>query len=145
MAQRTATELRNYTYNNVKSNNNNEITGQIMQNLMIDFIDSFVIKSTSVTGTVNVSQTSSNITPDGNKLNIPFIVAPKYGVTVNVNGQSFEVGDGDIDDFYVLSPTGVGKSKGQIEAGDILYYNVSNISFYIDNLDIITLNYLHEE
>jgi hypothetical protein len=62
-----------------------------------------------------------------------------------VNGQSFEVGDGDVDDFYVLSPTEVIKSKGQIEAGDILYYNVSNIGFYIDNLDVITLNYLYEE
>lgn len=145
MAQRTDAYLRNYTYNNVKPNNNNEITGLIIQNLIIDIIDSVVFKSTSVTGTVNVSQTSSNITPDGNKLNIPFIVAPKYGVTVNVNGQSFEVGDGDVDDFYVLSPTEVIKSKGQIEAGDILYYNVSNIGFYIDNLDVITLNYLYEE
>lgn len=142
MAKRTKVEFVNYILNNIKPNGNNEITAQIEQNLFLDFVDSFVITSSDVVGTINVSQTSKNITPVGSNTTIPFITTPKYGVSVNVNGQTFEVGNLDTDDFFVLSPTTTNRDLGQIVVNDILHYNSGNIGFLIDSTDIITLNYL---
>jgi hypothetical protein len=145
MAIRTKEELRNYIYNNIKPNNNNEITGQIVQTTLIDLVDSFVIAQFPATGTINVSQTSSNLMPDDTNLFIPIIDTPKYGVSVIVNGESFQVGDNNNNSpFYFLDGFGNVRNLGEIQAFDILHYNSTELGYTIDNLDKITLTYLIE-
>jgi len=145
MAQRTATELRNYVYNNVKPNANNEITALIEQNLFLDFIDSFVITQSTSSGAIDVSQTSSNLVPTGANLNIPLIVTPKNGVTIILNGETFDLGETTNSKFYFKDSTGANvKLIGTLVYGDMLYYNSTSLGYLIDNLDSITLKYLVE-
>lgn len=145
MALRTATELRNYVYSNVKPNANNEITAQIEQNLFLDFIDSFVISSGANLGVVDASQTSVNITPIGSDLQIPLIAAPKFGAVVVLNGETFDIGETDAAKFYFKdNGNTVVKVKGNLVSGDILHYNSSALGYTLDNLDSILITYLIE-
>lgn len=146
MASRTATELRNYVYTELKPNEINAITAQLNQILFLDFIDSFVISSSNIAGVVDVSQTSTNVVPIGASLQIPLIAPPKNGAIIVLNGQTFDIGITSADRFYFTNPAGtVVRAKGSFEVGDVLNYNASALGFVIDNLDTILINYLIEE
>lgn len=144
MAIKTKDQLITQNNNLIKANANEEITGSILNTHLKDFIDSFQIESGFTSDfSIEVTETTPTISGSSTSILLLYNVIPF--MAVNVNGETFKVGNSDISKFYITDPTGLTvRDYDEMLAGDELRYNAAELEYTLENTDVITLTYLRQ-
>jgi len=126
----------------ITTNNNEEITGSILNGHLKDFIDSFKIDDGGVNSYILKTFYYSTPLISGTNTSVSIQDTPSYDVLVSVGGLNYYVGVNSNAAFYFKSPLNVIRGKGEITAGDTLHYNSTALKFVLDELDGIILSYI---
>jgi len=129
--QKNKSQLTIETNNYIKPNGTGAITGDILNTVLIDYVDSFDL----VTTDIEVKQYYSLMTL------LTFAYKPISITSVSINGLEQEFGYSNLSEVYVTSIDGltVRTSIEDIIVGDKLNYNTG---YAMDTTDLIILKYV---
>jgi len=145
MSVKTKAQLISQNDNLITTNDNEEITGAVLNGHLKDFIDSFRIESTTGDSDFTLKSVELTANPSGTSLQVNIPDTPVYDVQIFVNGERFIIGESASDKFYFKDSTDtIVRTLGNIVQSDILHYNSTALTYTLDNTDKIILAYLIE-
>lgn len=142
MAKKTKEQLLIQNDAVITTNNNEEITGAVLNQHLKDIIDSVKIDegATSKGSVLNVGYSYSNITMQGTSTGITISTTPLGAVNVLINGIALEVGINK--ESYFKSATNIIRGSNNIQFGDTLHLDIDKLGYSIDAAHTISINYL---
>lgn len=143
--QKTYNENISQINNLIYQNSNQAILGSIMNTVLIDLVDSVTFKSVSeITNTTQVTETYTSPSVSGDYTGIYINYKSKGVPSVYINGIKDIIGNQNTFPFYFVDSNDIIKDTTNIQSGDRLFYNSSQLGFVLDSTYTIQITYITE-